>query len=250
MQLTAEPVIESHGGTVVKFEADNCFAMFDDSLSAVRCGIGLNLAFDAANIVTPVELDIHVSVGIDRGRVLVVDHYLEFFGNAVNCASKLGEDGARPGEVLITKARRRELPAVDAQVELEAAQDHALGDRDRRLLGAVPQGAGGVSSPCGAAVVRLGTPRAADEGLRLGTVRRPPRGVRKAELRDGAISTTCGCRSSRRARRWSSGWFAGPLDAETLGGVRAPVSGRDGEAGRGEAIALLCSCCRRRRTFR
>lgn len=30
-------------------------------------------------------------------------------------------------------------------------------------------------------VVRLGTPRATDEGLRLGTVRRPPRGVKKAD---------------------------------------------------------------------
>ena len=28
-------------------------------------------------------------------------------------------------------------------------------------------------------IVRLGTPRSADEGLRLGTVRRPPRGVPK-----------------------------------------------------------------------
>jgi len=31
-------------------------------------------------------------------------------------------------------------------------------------------------------VVRLGTPRASDEGLRIGTVRRPPRGVAKAEF--------------------------------------------------------------------
>ncbi len=31
-------------------------------------------------------------------------------------------------------------------------------------------------------VVRLGTPRARDEGLRIGTVRRPPRGVRKADI--------------------------------------------------------------------
>lgn len=30
-------------------------------------------------------------------------------------------------------------------------------------------------------IVRLGSPRAADEGLRLGTVRRPPRGVPKSE---------------------------------------------------------------------
>lgn len=31
-------------------------------------------------------------------------------------------------------------------------------------------------------VVQLGSPRASDEGLRLGTVRRPPRGVPKAEF--------------------------------------------------------------------
>ncbi|HEY7237581.1 MAG TPA: DUF488 family protein [Burkholderiales bacterium] len=31
-------------------------------------------------------------------------------------------------------------------------------------------------------VVRLGTPRANGEGLRLGTVRRPPRGVKKADF--------------------------------------------------------------------
>jgi uncharacterized protein YeaO (DUF488 family) len=30
-------------------------------------------------------------------------------------------------------------------------------------------------------VVRLGTPRGRNEGLRIGTVRRPPRGVRKAD---------------------------------------------------------------------
>ena len=31
-------------------------------------------------------------------------------------------------------------------------------------------------------IVRLGTPRAKDEGLRIGTVRRPPRGVPKSQF--------------------------------------------------------------------
>jgi uncharacterized protein YeaO (DUF488 family) len=31
-------------------------------------------------------------------------------------------------------------------------------------------------------IVRLGSPRAPDEGLRLGTVRRPPRGVRREDI--------------------------------------------------------------------
>ena len=34
-------------------------------------------------------------------------------------------------------------------------------------------------------VVRLGTPRAANEGTRIGTVRRPPRGVPKAQFASG-----------------------------------------------------------------
>jgi uncharacterized protein YeaO (DUF488 family) len=34
----------------------------------------------------------------------------------------------------------------------------------------------------GIRIVKLGSPRAADEGVRIGTVRRPPRGVPKAEF--------------------------------------------------------------------
>ncbi|WP_175883054.1 DUF488 family protein [Burkholderia sp. BCC0044] len=34
----------------------------------------------------------------------------------------------------------------------------------------------------GIRIIQLGTPRAAGEGLRIGTVRRPPRGVPKAEF--------------------------------------------------------------------
>lgn len=34
-------------------------------------------------------------------------------------------------------------------------------------------------------IVRLGTPRAGGEGLRIGTVRRPPRGVPKSEFSSG-----------------------------------------------------------------
>jgi uncharacterized protein YeaO (DUF488 family) len=40
---------------------------------------------------------------------------------------------------------------------------------------------GGLIAVVAVRVVRLGTPRAASEGLRLGTVRRPPRGVPKRD---------------------------------------------------------------------
>lgn len=117
MQLTSQPVIESHGGVVVKYEADNGFAMFPESLGAIRCAISLNLAFGAANILTPDELDIRISSGIDFGDILVVDER-DYFGNPVNRASKLGEDVAGPGEIFVTREAMERIPA-DAEIEAD-----------------------------------------------------------------------------------------------------------------------------------
>lgn len=53
MTLTAQPVIERHGGAVVKFEADNCFAAFPDTPAAVRAAVEVNAAFSGMNLPTP-----------------------------------------------------------------------------------------------------------------------------------------------------------------------------------------------------
>jgi adenylate cyclase len=111
MQMTARPVIEQYHGQVVKFEADNCFAMFDDPLSAVRAAMALNTAFLAMNILTDDEFDIHVSIGIDYGDVLLIGGP-DYFGNAVNRASKIGEDIGDPGEILVTAAAFEKIPAT------------------------------------------------------------------------------------------------------------------------------------------
>lgn len=113
MQLTSRPIIQDFLGRIIKFEADNCFAVFPDAASAIRACIALNHAFDAANLVTEDELDIQISCGIDTGRILLIgDH--DFFGNAVNRASKLGEDIAGTGEILITQSA---LDAITGSVE-------------------------------------------------------------------------------------------------------------------------------------
>jgi len=114
MQLTADPIVRGCGGTPVKFEADNCYAMFPSVDDALDCALKLNTAFDKANEATPDELDIRIAIGIDHGRILVVDDS-DFFGHPVNRASKLGEDLARPGEILVTAeaaARARSLDAI------------------------------------------------------------------------------------------------------------------------------------------
>ena len=58
MQLTSEPIIKTYGGSMLKFEADNCFAVFPDTLSAVHAAISLQLAFDASNLLTSDDFDV------------------------------------------------------------------------------------------------------------------------------------------------------------------------------------------------
>ncbi|HQQ64328.1 MAG TPA: adenylate/guanylate cyclase domain-containing protein [Pseudomonadales bacterium] len=115
MQLTAQPVIEQFGGEVVKFEADNCFAAFPDVLPAIQAATALNAAFFGMNLVTPDEFDIRVSVGIDYGDILLIGGP-DYFGDPVNCASKLGEDTAEAGEILVTQRAFDRVPA-DAGIQ-------------------------------------------------------------------------------------------------------------------------------------
>jgi adenylate cyclase len=111
MQLTAKPIIEKFQGQVVKFEADNCFAMFDDPLAAVQAAIALNKAFLAMNVFTEDDSDIRVSIGIDYGDVLLIGGP-DYFGNPVNRACKIGEDIGGPGEILVTAHAFLQIPAA------------------------------------------------------------------------------------------------------------------------------------------
>jgi adenylate cyclase len=113
MQLTVEPIIDGHGGRVIKFEADNCFALLPDPLSAARAAITIQHALAASNLLTSDELDIHVSIGIDYGKILIVNNE-DIFGDAVNRACKMGEDIGTAGEILITKEAMDLIPEEGA----------------------------------------------------------------------------------------------------------------------------------------
>lgn len=111
MRRIAAPVVVRKEGVILKFEADNAFVMFPDVEPALQCAFELDLAFREANRATPDELDIRIACGIDHGPILVVPGR-DFWGQAVIRASKLGEDLAEPGEVLLTTeaaARLRDL---------------------------------------------------------------------------------------------------------------------------------------------
>jgi len=110
MQLTTEPIVKSHRGIMIKYEADNCFAVFPDPLSAVNAAIAMQHAFNAENLLTPDDLDIHISCGIDYGKILIIGHE-DCFGEPVNRASKIGEDLAAAGEIFVTKEAMEMIPS-------------------------------------------------------------------------------------------------------------------------------------------
>jgi adenylate cyclase len=109
MQLTTKPIVKAYGGSMIKYEADNCFAIFPDPLSAVNAAIAMQHAFRTANVLTSDDLDIHISCGIDYGKILLIGQE-DCFGDPVNRASKIGEDLATAGEILITKEAMQMIP--------------------------------------------------------------------------------------------------------------------------------------------
>lgn len=109
MQLAVQPIIEEHGGSVVKFEADNTFGRFPDVEPAIRAAIKVNRHFAEENRHWDEDHHIRVCIGIDFGRFLLLKK-VDFYGSPVNLASKLGEDTADPGEVLVTDNAWKRLP--------------------------------------------------------------------------------------------------------------------------------------------
>jgi class 3 adenylate cyclase len=95
------PIVEGNNGILLKCDADNCYAFFRNPDDAIRASFEVNAALFKANDDFGIGEQIYLSVGIDFGRILLVGD-IDFFGDPVNTASKLGEDLAIREEVLVT----------------------------------------------------------------------------------------------------------------------------------------------------
>ena len=112
MRLLSAPVIGDHGGTLLKAEADNLYCLFDTVDDAVAAAREIIRRLNAANHDLPEGLQLYASIGIGCGDILVLAGE-DMFGDEVNLTSKLGEDVAQAGQMLLTEAARAELdPAV------------------------------------------------------------------------------------------------------------------------------------------
>jgi class 3 adenylate cyclase len=96
------PLIAKNNGLLIKCDADNCYAFFDRTDDAIQASFDVNAALFDHNDEFGITEQIYLSVGIDFGEVLLIGD-MEFFGDPVNTASKLGEDLAVKAETLVTQ---------------------------------------------------------------------------------------------------------------------------------------------------
>ena len=99
---TIAPIIAANNGTLLKCDADNTYAFFKRTDDAIQASFDVNSAMFESNERYPIAEQIYLSVGIDYGRVLLIDGE-DYFGDPVNTASKLGEDLAIKAETLVTQ---------------------------------------------------------------------------------------------------------------------------------------------------
>lgn len=98
---TIAPIIAANNGVLLKCDADNTYAFFEHTIDAIRASFDVNAALFKSNELFPIQEQIYVSIGIDYGRVLLIDS-ADYYGDPVNTASKLGEDLAIKAETLVT----------------------------------------------------------------------------------------------------------------------------------------------------
>ena len=101
LERVVSPLIEQHGGRVLRVEADNIFALFEDTEAAVRCASDVQMHVEIANEPLPAASEIYVAIGVGYGSVLLVGDN-DAYGDEMNVACKLGEDLAEQGEILLT----------------------------------------------------------------------------------------------------------------------------------------------------
>lgn len=112
MRLLAVPTVEACGGHLVKAEADNLYCLFARVEDAVKASREIIRQLATVNVLLPASRRLYASIGIGHGDILAPGDR-DLFGDEVNVASKLGEDVAQGGMVLLTEAARADLdPAV------------------------------------------------------------------------------------------------------------------------------------------
>ena len=115
------PVFRKHRGEVLSTAADNLLAIFEDPADALKASIEIQKRLRRSNVGKRDEDQFHLCIGIECGRAIVLKD--NAYGACVNVASKLGEDLAGKGKILVTgsvasRVKRRFRCAYDRTAEI------------------------------------------------------------------------------------------------------------------------------------
>jgi adenylate cyclase len=97
------PIVADHDGILIKVEADSFLIIFKRARAAIACAVAMQRACQTLNARRAPEEQVLLCVGVGYGRILRIGD-VDVFGAEVNAASKLGEDTAKPNEILVTAA--------------------------------------------------------------------------------------------------------------------------------------------------
>lgn len=106
------PVIEDHDGILLKVEGDSFLAIFRNVAKGLHAAICMQQVLNAYNATKAEEERVLLGVGLGFGRMLRIGD-VDVFGAEVNAASKLGEDVAKAGEILVTDAVRERAEGLE-----------------------------------------------------------------------------------------------------------------------------------------
>jgi class 3 adenylate cyclase/TolB-like protein len=93
------PLLERHGGRVVKWIGDGVLVEFASAVNAVLCAVALQEQMAKANLEGPADRAIVLRIGVNVGDVIVEGS--DIYGDGVNLAARL-EPLAEPGGITIS----------------------------------------------------------------------------------------------------------------------------------------------------
>ncbi len=99
------PLIEAHGGILLKLEGDSMLVIFRNVVEAIDASIDMQRACRDYNTDKSEAEQLLMCIGLGYGDVLRIGD-ADVFGAEVNAASKLGEDTAEAWEIMVTGAVR------------------------------------------------------------------------------------------------------------------------------------------------
>jgi len=106
------PILENNDGILLKIEGDSYLVIFRNISKAIHSSVEMQKALAKYNKTRIAEEKVLLCVGMGYGKMLRIGDE-DVFGPEVNAASKLGEDIAKTGEILVTESVKENLQKVD-----------------------------------------------------------------------------------------------------------------------------------------